>query len=317
MLTQEYFEGLVPAIFNQYVKYNSYDEVEPIQHPVYEDSYSLEEIMNPESKEECATSVKDKVFSLLWRKVFPKNFKEKEYGKTIACTFGVIIDLIREKTGTSLNIAQVRNELYNEYAKYVPTLEGQILDIMIAQGKKLLANQVKAKKLSFVDLVHAESYYLTTIDYYLLVNKFQIPTFFISGQNLFETGFSTHEFACYGALDNEFCFIVVPGFKAEQIPSFKIIESNDNNSFFSLSVLKNSENLYSALDKIKSVQDYLTSYTKSSKYVYKKQKPKPKQILLIEDTEEVDTAPQPPKIDAPVRKVSSNSKTKKNMPSSN
>jgi hypothetical protein len=292
MLTQEYFEGLVPAIFNKYIKFNSYDEVEPVHHPVYDNSYLIEEIMNPKDKE-CTPTENDKVFSLLWRKVFPKNFKEKEYSKTISCTFGVIIDLIREKTGSNLNIAQVRNELYNEYAKYVPTLEGQILDIMIAQGKKLLVNQVKAKKLSFSDLIHTEGYYLTTIDYYLLVNKFQIPTFFISGQNLFETGFSTHEFACYGALDNAFCFIVVPGFKAEQIPNFKVIVSNDNNSFFSLSILKNSENLYSALDKVRSVQDYLTSYTKSSKYVYKKRKPK--QILLIEDTEEVDTAPQLPK----------------------
>ena len=93
-----------------------------------------------------------------------------------------MIDLIKERTGKMFDVNSIREELYSEYAKYVPRLEGQILDIMISQGKKILAGQVKAKKLSFQNLILSESYYLTTIDYYVLANKFQIPLYFINSR---------------------------------------------------------------------------------------------------------------------------------------
>jgi len=283
MLTQEYFEGLIPAVFNKYVKYNSYDEVEPIQHPVYENSYSIEEAVNPKNIDECVTTTKDKIFSLTWRKHFPKTFKEKEYSKTKYCTFYVIIDLIKEKTGQVFDINGIRDELYSEYIKYVPKLEGQILDMMSAQGKKIVASQVKGKKLSFQDMIYSESYYLTTIDYYLLANKFNVPIFFISAKYLFETNFSKHEFVAYGDRDDNFAFIVVPGLRAEEIPSFKVIQSEANKYFFSLSDIKNNEDLIVALTDKKSVQNYIESFTKTSTYVYQKKKPKP--VLLIEDSE--------------------------------
>jgi hypothetical protein len=283
MLTQEYFEGLIPAVFNKYVKYNSYDEVEPIQHPVYENSYSLEEATNPKSLNECVTTTNNKIFSLTWRKHFPNTFKEKEYSKTKYCTFYVIIDLIKEKIGKVFDINGIRDELYSEYSKYVPKLEGQILDMMIVQGKKIMASQVKGKKLSFQDMIFSESYYLTTIDYYLLANKFEIPMFFITAKYLFETNFSKREFVAYGDRDDAFSFIVVPGLRAEEVPVFKVIQSADNKSFLKLSEIKNNEDLLVSLTEKKGVQQYLESFTKSSTYVYQKKKPKP--ILLVVDSD--------------------------------
>jgi hypothetical protein len=284
MLTQEYFDGLIPTVLNKYVKYNTYDEVEPIKHGVYENSYSMEQALNPKNIDECISNINDKILSLTWRNCFPTNFKEKEYSKTKYCTFYLIIDLIKEKTGKVFDINGIRNELYKEYTKYLPKFEGQLLDIIISQGKKILGSHVKAKKITFENLIFTENYYLTTIDYYLLTNIFEIPTFFISAKYLFETNFTKHEFLAYGERDNTFCFIIVPGLRQEEIPNFKIIQSPNNTYFFNLTEIKNNEPLIFALTNKKSLQNYIETFSKSSKYIY--QKKKPKNTLLIEDDEE-------------------------------
>ena len=114
MLTKEYFEGLVPAIINKYVKYNSYDEAMPIQHLNYVNEYTLEEAYNPEKAVDCISSINSKVSSLIWRKIFPNNTQERDYGKTLYCTFEVIINLIYEKTSKKMTISQIRNELFEQ-----------------------------------------------------------------------------------------------------------------------------------------------------------------------------------------------------------
>jgi len=294
MLTQEYFEGLIPAILNKYVKYNSYDEAEPTIHPVYDNSFTLEEAMNASNganQDECTTTSSDKIFSLIWRKKFPKNFKEKVYSKTKYCTFNLIIDLIKERTGNTFDINSIREELYNEYSKYVPRLEGQILDIMIAQGKKILCAQIKAKKLSFQNLIFSESYYLTTIDYYVLANRFKIPLFFISGKFLFETNFTMHEFAGYGNAGQEFCFVIVPGLRPEEVPVFKLIQSSDNKIFFKLEEIKDNMDLIQALEHEITPEQFISSFSKTSTYVY--QKKKPKVALEIEEDEGEEKKEEP------------------------
>jgi hypothetical protein len=307
MLTQEYFEGLIPAAFNKYVKYNSFDEVEPIQHPVYENSFSLDNALNPKSDSECVTKTNDKIFSLFWRKQFPKDFKEKEYPKTKYCTFQVMIDLIKDKTGSVIESNKIRNELFEEYKKYIPEFEGQILDIMSGQGKKLLAAQVKAKKISFEDLILSEGYYLTSLDYYLLVNKMEIPTFFISAKYLFETNFSEKEFLAYGNRDDSFCFIVIPGIKAEEVPGFKIIQSIDNRSFFKVSEIKNNENLMNANANKMDVATYIKTYKKSSALTKKK----PQLAIVEDDFEEEKIEPKqaeevPVPVPVPVNTIKEN-----------
>jgi hypothetical protein len=317
MLTQEYFEGLIPSVFNSYVKYNSYDEVEPIQHPTYENSYSLNEAMNPKNEVECVTKLNDKIFSLLWRNHFPKDFKEKEYSKTNYCTFKVIIDLIKEFNGNEIELNELKNTLYDEYKKYLPAFEGQILDIMRAQGKKLMASQVKSKKINFEDLILSDSYYLTSLDYYLIVNKFQMPTFFISGKYIFETGFAEKQFLAYGNREDAFCFIIIPGIKAEDIPGFKVIQSPENKSFFKISEIKNNETLINAINNKVDVKNYIEMFSKVSVAASLKKKP---QLVIVEDEVEeepvavaqIQEAVVPvPKIKEPVQKKRRTAKDKK------
>ena len=71
LLTQEYFETLVPAVINKYTKYNSYDEAEPSLTQMYD---------NKPDDDTCnVAKINNHITSGLWKKCFPLNFKEIEF----------------------------------------------------------------------------------------------------------------------------------------------------------------------------------------------------------------------------------------------
>ena len=171
LLTQEYFENLVPAVMNNYVKFNSYDEVEPLIGQTYENVISsktpiinkgnkinkinkgknriiveedvpenIQENIQKENEElvnNCNPTVNAKISSGLWGKCFNKIFKELEYSNfSYYCTFLFISYLIEKKTGNKLSVNQLKNVLLGEYKKYFPNHFNKIIDILILEGKK-------------------------------------------------------------------------------------------------------------------------------------------------------------------------------------
>jgi hypothetical protein len=59
-----------------------------------------------------------------------------------------------------------------------------------AMGKKTLGDQVLADALSFSSFIYTDNYFLTTLDIWLLVNKYKIPTIFISQKFLLQTKYN-------------------------------------------------------------------------------------------------------------------------------
>jgi hypothetical protein len=97
LLTQEYFETLIPAVTNKYVKQLSYDEVQPVITQVYENTIpSLDHAIGRKNEMVCKTTKNEHIKSSIWKKCFPENYTEIEYNKTNACTFNFIIDLIEK-----------------------------------------------------------------------------------------------------------------------------------------------------------------------------------------------------------------------------
>ena len=241
LLTQEYFENIVPVIINKYVKYNSYDEAEPIITQPYDNVVpSLDEAIGRKNTNECKTT-KKKIGSGKWNKCFPENFKEIQYGikdnKSNYCTFMFIIELIERKIAKKLSVNDIKKLLHEEYINYLEEFDNQIIDILIIEGKKKLGDQVKSGILTFVDFITTDNYFLTTFDLLLLVQKFKIPSVFISTTKLLETNNKSHFFIGYGKENDEFAFIVIPGISPENIPVFKLIETNTNDVFISLDKL--------------------------------------------------------------------------------
>jgi hypothetical protein len=241
LLTQEYFENIVPVIINKYVKYNSYDEAEPMISQPYDNLVpSLDAAIGRNNSNECKTN-KKKIGSGKWNKCFPDNFKEIQYGtkdnKSNYCTFIFIIELIERKIAKKLSVNDIKKALHEEYIKYFEDFGNQIIDILILEGKKKLGDQVKSGILPFVDFITTDNYFLTTFDLWLLIKKFEIPTIFISTTKLLETNNKANFFIGYGKENDDFVFIVVPGVSPENVPAFKLIETDKNDVFISLDKL--------------------------------------------------------------------------------
>jgi hypothetical protein len=287
-LTQEYFDNLIPAVTNKYIKYNSHDETQPIITQVYDNKIPYQdEGIGIKKDLVCDSIVKGRISSSIWKKCFPEDYIEIEYGKYSFCTFKFIIDLIEKKTGEKYSVNEIKNQLYNEYKQYITNdaTKDKIVDILIIEGKKTLGDQVIAGTLAFTSFIYTDNYFLTTLDLWLLVNRFKIPTIFISHKFILQTNYESHEFVGYGNLDDKFAFVVLPGFRAENMPAFKIIQSNTGDIFISLKEI-NEEcigNIMNAIRNKITIKEYLDNFVMPKKTTYKKKKP-----LIIESDSEVN-----------------------------
>ena len=276
LLTQEYFETLTPSVSNKYIKHNSYDEVEPIISQVYDNTVNMLDDSKKINEESCDKTEKDHITSGVWKSCFPANFTEIEYSKNISCSFKIIIELIERKTGNKLTINQIKNELFEEYKKYLAEYGKKIVDILILEGKKTLGDQVRGEIISFASFLYTEKYFLTTLDLWLLVTKYEIPTIFICQKWILQTKYEKHEMVGYGNKDDKFAFILLPGFGPEKIPKYKLIKTNEGEVFISLDNLNGDclDRIYNLFDDVIIIENYFKHFTKPKKTNYEKKQPK-------------------------------------------
>jgi hypothetical protein len=284
---------LTPAITNKYIKYNSYDEAQPVITQVYENTIpSLDQAIGRKNQVICDKIIKDHIISSTWKRCFPQGYGEIEYSKYNYCTFNFIIDLIERKTKEHLSINQIKNELFNEYKNYIQDNVNKIVNILIREGKKTLGDQVLAGTLTLTNLIYTDNYFLTTIDLWLLVTKYKIPTIFICQNTILQTNFKKDVFVGYGDEGDDFAFVVIPGFRPENVPGYKLIQSETGDVFISLNKLKEEgvEKIEDAFKNKKSIEQYLEEYEIPKLTVYETKKPK----LIIED-ESIEKAIEKPK----------------------
>ena len=147
---------------------------------------------------------------------------------------------------------------------------------------------MKLESLTFSDFIYNENYFLTTFDLWLLVHKYEIPTLFISPQNILQTDYESRVLLAYGDKEDDFAFIMIPGFRNENIPKFKVIESNTKEVFISLRNILNNDCtkiITDAFDNFKTIEDFLIQFTKKKTTTYQKKKPK-KLIIETDESQE-------------------------------
>jgi hypothetical protein len=171
-----------------------------------------------------------------------------------------------------LTLSQVKNELFDEYRAYLGEFQDKIVDILILEGKKTLGDQVQAATLSFQSFIYTDNYFLTTLDLWLLVSKYKIPTIFISQKWILQTKYERHEFVGYEDSGNKFTFIVIPALRTETVPGYKLIQTNTGDTEISLDELNDDclERMREAINAKVSVATYLKSFKKPAAAVYKK-----------------------------------------------
>jgi hypothetical protein len=307
LLNAEYFEGLIPAEVNKYAKNNSYDIAEPLLSQNYENRVNLDDAINPSvvaanEDRECIPTSTGKISSILWKRCFPSNFDELMYDKTVYCGFYMLIDIINKAKGISMNISKLKNELLEEYVKYLINYEGQIIDVLIEEGKKTLGDQVKAGTLSFQNFIFTDSYFITNFDIWIMLEKYDIPSILISSKTLLETKHTKNVFILNGTEKSDFIFIISPGLRAENVPKYKIVQSPEKQIFFPISITKCEDVLRGAVREKISIDDYLSGYKreKTTKYKLKNPNPKPRvkkmpKLAIVDEENDLAEVVQQPR----------------------
>jgi hypothetical protein len=272
--------------------------VQPIKTQVYDNVIpSLDHTTSRKNEILCEKVTKEKITSSIWKVCFPDNFVEIEYGKNYICTFEFIIDLIEKRTGEKLTISQIKNQLFDEYRTYLGLYMDKIIDVLILEGKKTLGDQVHSGILSFSNLIYTDNYFLTTLDLWLLIIKYKIPTIFISQKTILQTNHEKHVFIGYGSREDDFAFIILPGFRPENIPGYKLIVSETGDAFVPLNKIKEEcvYDIFQAIDNPITIDKYLQEFTKVKKTIYIKKKPA-KPIIIESDDEDTPTPMPKPKV---------------------
>jgi hypothetical protein len=150
------------------------------------------------------------------------------------------------------------------------------------------------------------------LDLWLLIQRYKIPTIFISQNCILQTKYEKRAFLGYGDERQEsFAFILLPGLRDENIPNYKFIQSDTGDVFISLANIKCREKIREIIGDNLSVETYLEDFTKHSKTNYqiktkckdddlgeleqveKPKKNKKKPVLVVE--EEVEAVIEKPK----------------------
>ena len=150
------------------------------------------------------------------------------------------------------------------------------------------------------------------MDLWLLVQRFKIPTIFISQNCILQTKYEKHSFLGYGdEQQDKYAFIILPGLRDENIPNFKLVQSDksDGDVFISLGDIKCLGKIREIVNDKISVESYLDDFTKHSKTNYQEKKKcaddtigefekieKPKKVKkIVVESDESDIVVEKPK----------------------
>ena len=145
---------------------------------------------------------------------------------------------------------------------------------------------MKNNIITFKDFIYNDNYFLTTLDIWLFIEKYKIPTVFISSKTLLQTQYNSQIFVGYGSITDKLLFIIIPGLRPENIPKYKVIINENKELFVSVNNLINItcvETIENSFRNINTVDSYLKHYVKQTKTKYIK---KVKLNIMEESPEE-------------------------------
>ena len=265
LLTQDYFDDLVPRTENRYVRYNTYDTAEPLDGQVYSDVVNTSKAVKGPEKAKCG---KPKLVAVAgkWAKAFPDGSKELVFPDTPSnCTFEIVQTLLQVMKLPNLTQNQIREILGEEYSEIVEGYMAEMLGVLRTEGKSLIAKQIELGQLSIMDAVMLDTYYLTTIDLWVIARKFDIPLVLYSATKFPET--KTQLIVTNATDGDDFFFVKVPGVKVGSAPSYRLLV-NGTNPLINLEDVSMTVNM--DVEKQRATDDTLLAFMENFKAPVKK-----------------------------------------------
>ncbi len=236
LLTQDYFEDLIQAPTNEFIKYNTYDTVEPLKTEAYSSAakdYIASNI--DEASTKCEKKLLDEIKGV-WGRALPPDNKEIEYSNSPSiCTFQVILDLIKHNDPSNIKLTkQNLKELLN--IEYISLFEKghqrAILETFKLQGKQNISNKIEQGLTSLGSEIMNNEYYLTELDLWILSRKFNIPLVLFSAWPIRETlvlGAAQKLLVAHSDGTNSFYFIRPPPFyeRKKNPPKYNLVVTKE------------------------------------------------------------------------------------------
>ena len=215
MLMDGYFENLHPQIENKYVKFNTYDNAEPLLTELYENIYdaSIDEQVS------CSTDIG--TLSSEFKKYFA-NYKEYQTLKfnpnAPVCSFEVILFILKSegvRTGNkkleSVTVNILRLIILHFYNMCIQTsqnsdeIKGKIVSVLKYYGMTTISDEYDKKIKSgndddFIEVIpFLENYYLTRLDIWIIANYYKVPVIILyyPKKTLFETKYTHSTLTTY------------------------------------------------------------------------------------------------------------------------
>ena len=231
LLTQDYFEDLIAVDRNRYADGRSYDTVQPLKTREYsetmqetnEEDRPLPPSPSPRASVSCPNPVpetKERVRGK-WRVEFPSDCKELVYPRSPApCTFQLFLDLCEEKK-MMLAMGEVREGLATEYGRLEAAHRAGLIQAMRRQGKGEIADRLQQGDATMEDMSLMETYYATSLDYWILAKRFSLPLVLFSATALVETAGPV--LVASPSPAQEYYYVKVPGKKKGKVSAFRLV----------------------------------------------------------------------------------------------
>ena len=189
LLTTDYFKSLEPYEHGNTVI--TYETANPIITQKYSNDVSKEtqqqmiqkdqttKIIENRWKAECekgSHSITGKKTSSEWITFLPSPpFEEIDLHKTVKCSYYPIIYVYHAIHGTFLTVEEIKSALKRGYENQGFYYD-KVLKILNKQGKHEIHEKITKKKTTDLPLeINAESYFLTTLDLWVLADHYQLP----------------------------------------------------------------------------------------------------------------------------------------------
>lgn len=279
LITAEYFDSLIPAVVNNYIKTMAYDQVNPIIHTEYDNVVNYNKAMAAAKADHVNTinaitatkkcTIADPQPLAAWGKCVAKYTNADEIHYT--CGLQLIHYLIQSTTGIALPSAEIKKQLVALYDQ-IPANKGTQL-ITTTLCEHMQASIIKPVADSY--MIFGDTYKLNMVDVWLLTDKYRIPTIIIDDDSNTVVTYSHDNNA-------DFCIIFAEG---KNMTEFKLIQKHDapDNPLINVGTCFETARLdYVSVDTLLEVKLGLMRAPKP--------KGRPRKIIQISDSIEPSTA---------------------------
>ena len=227
LLTQDYFDNLIPRSENRFLKYNTYDTAEPLQTETYTNLIT-ENKKNVVANAAQITCAKPKIANVAgkWQRAFPNTAKELVFtDNPNGCTFDVITTILQVHGGENATITrnELKEVLADEYLLLMEKYSKQLLAMLRLEGKSLIVKQIELGQVNVQDVVMSVDYYVTSLDLWILARRFDLPLVLYSATKFPETKGNIIVTTTPSRSVTEYYFIKMPGVKTGAAPKMRLL----------------------------------------------------------------------------------------------